>query len=297
MDGHPVIAAVSSQFVVDPRGRAELHGVTLLREFLSGPQDLSIADEANSITRALWEALGGTTALLYSMHWTRALRPCRLALSFVRRRPRLAPLAAAAGPIATMVDELAARLPRSPLRPSPPRLRGDVVSAEDYLEHLPRFTGRYALRPEYRDRAAARALMSYCVDRGAQRVLLRDGKGQPRGVYLYSPGDGGIGQVIQIAGDAAALGDVLQHLFHDAWTRGALALSGRLDPALLQALSDGYALFHRRGPWMLIHARRPELAAAFERGKAFFSALEGELCLRFDADRAQRDHRAHNATA
>jgi hypothetical protein len=84
-------------------------------------------------------------------------------------------------------------------------------------------------------------------------------------------------------------------MFHDAWRRGMSALSGRLEPRLLQALSDRYALFHRRGPWMLIHARRPELVSAFERGKAFFSRLEGEISLRFEEIRPPAPAAAGNA--
>ncbi len=34
----------------------------LLRHFLSGPQDLSFADESNEKSRRIWESLGGATA-------------------------------------------------------------------------------------------------------------------------------------------------------------------------------------------------------------------------------------------
>src|SRR5437870_8442131 len=106
-------AAVTCQFIGDANGRSGLVAAQLARSFLEGPQDLSIADEANGGARKLWEGLGGTTALLPSIHWTRPLRPTRLALSFLRNRTFLAPLAAIAGPPAIILDALATRLPHS----------------------------------------------------------------------------------------------------------------------------------------------------------------------------------------
>ena len=79
-------AAVSSQFVVDPSSHVGLVALRLAKAYLEGPQDLSIADEANDVSRRIWEGLGGTTALLLSLYWTRALRPAQVGLSFARER-------------------------------------------------------------------------------------------------------------------------------------------------------------------------------------------------------------------
>ena len=73
-------AAISSQFIVDPSTHVALVALRLAKAYLDGPQDLSIADEANDVSRKIWEGLGGTTALLLSMYWTRALRPAQLGL-------------------------------------------------------------------------------------------------------------------------------------------------------------------------------------------------------------------------
>src|SRR5262245_29394336 len=54
-----VLAAVGSQLMVDPARRSTLAGVQLLQTFLSGPQDFSLADEANEHPRKIWTALGG----------------------------------------------------------------------------------------------------------------------------------------------------------------------------------------------------------------------------------------------
>jgi hypothetical protein len=91
--------------------------------------------------------------------------------------------------------------------------------------------------------------------------------------------------VLHLAGSPTVMRDVAAHLFEHARERGVLALSGRVEPAIMSALSDGYALLHRRGPTTLVHAKRPELMSAFETGEAFFSRLAGEYGLRFTPPR------------
>jgi hypothetical protein len=40
-------------------------------------------------------------------------------------------------------------------------------------------------------------------------------------------------------------------------------------------------VFHCRGPWVLVHAKQPELVRCFQGEKAFFSRLDGEWALGF----------------
>ena len=49
----------------------------------------------------------------------------------------------------------------------------------------------------------------------------------------------------------------------------------------VQALTDRYCLLHRRGPWVLVNARHPELLRPFETGEASFTRFDGEWCLGF----------------
>src|SRR5262249_30690096 len=73
--GRPIRAAISSMFMVEPNSRSSLAAVQLMKTFISGPQDLSLADEATEGARALWERLGGHTSTLNSIYWTLPLRP------------------------------------------------------------------------------------------------------------------------------------------------------------------------------------------------------------------------------
>jgi hypothetical protein len=84
---------------------------------------------------------------------------------------------------------------------------------------------------------------------------------------------------------AVVIHHVLRHLFQHAWSQGAVAAIGRMEPRFLQAFSDAYCVFHRRGPWMLVNSRRPELVRSFQTGDASFSRLDGEWCLGFQGSR------------
>jgi hypothetical protein len=282
MNGRRYQAAIASQFIVDPTTQVGPVAVRLAKTFLEGPQDLSISDEANDISRRIWEGLGGTTALLRSLYWTRPLRPARLGLSVLRGRARLAVLAMAARPVASIVDVFATRMPHSHFhQPKPQASAGNDRIEETVLSYLPEFTRKGSLRVEY-DEPTLRWLLDQArlrkavgkihtgVVRNAQRII---------GWYLYHLDRDHIASVLQVVADPAAIRDVLDHLFYQANEHGAIAVTGRLEPRYLQTLSDAYCLLHRRGPWVLLNSEQSELVRSFETGDAFFSRLDGEWCL------------------
>src|SRR5262249_29550852 len=103
INGRPILAAVSAHLMVEPGRRAGLAGVQLLRQFLSGPQQLSIADFANDLGRTVWDGIGGKMSYIHSLQWIKTLRPSARALTLVRRKlhtpslfsPLIRPLSAA----------------------------------------------------------------------------------------------------------------------------------------------------------------------------------------------------------
>lgn len=283
MNGQRLQAAISSQFVADPSSRVGFVAVRLAKAFLEGPQDLSISDEGNDTSRRIWEGLGGTTSLLHSMYWTRPLRPAQLVRSWLRNRRTLAPVAALVAPITALADTIAARSASSPFCSSVPHGSADDFREETFVQHLPRLAGVGSLRADY-DERAFHWLMECAAQRKAggrlQAAVIRNG-GTILGWYIYHLDRDNGADVLQIAATSSSIQDVLNHLFHHARQQGAIAVTGRLEPRFLQAFSDNYCFFHRRGPWVLVHARRPELVRCFENENAFFSRLDGEWSLGF----------------
>jgi hypothetical protein len=279
-DGRRLQAAISSQTLADPASRTVLVSVELAKAFLDGPQDLSISDQATEGAREIWEGLGGTTALLHSIYWTRPLRPAQLALSFLRNRISLAPLAAMADPLARIVDAIATRLRHSHLYQAMPPVSVDDRLEETFLTWQPEFAGAGSLRVEYDD-VTFKWVLERCAQRRAatlHKAVIRN-DGQVMGWYLYDLNRTGIADVLQIAAKPDSVHDVLDNLFYSAWQQGAMAVTGRLEPRFMQAFSDKYCLFHRRGPWTLVSARKPEFLRAFLSEGVFFSRFDGEWCL------------------
>jgi hypothetical protein len=284
MNGQQFQAAISSQFVVEPSSHAAVVAVQLAKTFLEGPQDLAISDEANDTARRIWEGLGGTTSLLHSLHWTRALRPAGFAVSLLRGRPKLRLFAAAVGPLALLVDAVVTRMPHSHFRQATPQVSAvDDLTEQTVLAYLPEFVRSGSLRVEY-DEGTLRWVLARArqrrVDDSFRAAVIRNDH-RIIGWYLYHLDASRVANVLQMVAGPAAIGHVLDHLFQQAAGQGALAVSGRLEPRFLQALSDKYCVFHRRGPWVLLNARRPELLRAFESGEAVFSRLDGEWSLGF----------------
>jgi hypothetical protein len=276
--GRPLLAAVCSQFVVDPAERGTA-GLQMLKRCFEGGQDLSITDEAANCTRKIWEWCGGATALPYSTHWIRPLRPVQTALTVGDR----APLARVLAPLARTLDAIMT-WPAGRFRPARPL--GSRVEVDDrtLVECLMDFASRSSMAPAYDTQSVKWALerARRRVDCGALRALVVGDESQAvTGWFIYHARRGGPGEVLQIGAQPRHHRNVLDHLLDDAWQQGVTMLVGRLEPALAPELSENGCLLYRRGHWTLVHSKRPEVSQALQRGDAFFTRLEGEWCLRF----------------
>ncbi len=277
--GVPIQAAISHSFMVEPTCRASLAGVELGKAFLAGRQDLSMA-EGGDVSRRMMEGFGGSTALLFSLRWTRPLRPTRYVLSFLKRRRLPGSVAAALVPICYAADALGTFIRGGPLRLPAPRLAAEELQDGTLLGALGAVTWRRSLRPEY-DAESLRWLLDLLGrkrSRGAlQKVALRNASREIVGWYLYYLNPGGISEVVQIAARDGLFGTILDHLLYHAWHRGSVAVSGQLDPLEIQAFWERSCVFHHDGAsWVLVHARRREVLEAIHRGDAFLTRLEGE---------------------
>ena len=279
--GRPIRVAVSAQLLVDPASRSSLAGVQLLQKYFQGPQDLFITDGANETARSLWEGLGGKTALLYSMDWTRPLRPSRFVTFLLRKRLPLGALAAT--PASALLDMFATRISGSHFRLQPQNF-AESLTVATLLENFSAFAGRLSLVPDY-DHASLSWLIEEAARKKSQgsfrKVLVRNEKGVAQGWYLYYVCPGGISQVLQLNAKKHTVEAVLRHLFYHAWKEGSLAVRGRLVPRFLDELSAHQCMIQRGSSWTLVHSRNAELLQAIDRGDAFLSRLEAEWWMRF----------------
>jgi hypothetical protein len=243
-----------------------------------------LTDEANSVSRRLWEGLGGSTALLYSIHWTRLLRPSRFAASLVQKLGLWAPLISASKPFCGLADSiLARRLPRH-FGQSEPQVSAEELTLETLLHSLSEFSATRSLWPEY-DEHSLRWLLDELDRKGCSGVLrkiaLRNDKREIIGWYIYHLNPGGMSTAVQVVARKNSFNEVLDHLFFDAWRRDSIALSGQLEPQYMQSFSDKRCQLDCGKHWMLIHSHNRDLLDVIHHGDALLSGLEGELCMRF----------------
>ena len=275
--------AVSQHMMVDPERRSSLASIELLRTFLSGPQDVSMADTANDVSQKMWERLGGFTSLLHSIWWRRPLRPVGAALAYVRKRNKLlVPLALASRPLSITVDAIATRLRRSPFHIATSQTPEEDLGAENLLACLSEFSQMHSLRPEY-DRHSLQWLLDILAqqkDYGTfKTAIVRNAKKGIRGWYMYYLNPNEMSEVIQIGATGESIKEVLVQLFYHAWQQGAVDLSGRLEPRFMKEFSAMSCFFFPGRMWMLLHSRNPELLKAIDRDDMFLSRLEGDLWL------------------
>ncbi|MDB5358193.1 MAG: hypothetical protein JWN24_4646 [Phycisphaerales bacterium] len=286
-EGRPVQVAVSTQIMVDPDRHCPFAAIQLQRDFFSGPQDLSLTDGANDVSRKLWEGLGGSVALMYSLEWTRVLRPTRHASQILSQRKPLAGALHAARPLCTMMDAAAARLPFGPFRVRPSPLIAEQATVQMLHACMEELGRRAALRPQYKPDS-----LDWLLDMAERKeahgrfhkTVARDARGRTAGWYLYYLKPGGASQVVQIGARDGSAGDLLDSLFHDASAGGSTAVCGQFDPTLIRELSDRHCDFRCRSLGVLVHSRNKDLLQAILRGDACLSRLEGEWCLRFGRD-------------
>jgi len=285
IDGRPVQAAVSSMFMVEPNSRSSLAALQLMKAFMSGPQDLSLADEATEGARKLWERLGGHTSHLNSIYWTLPLRPAGFVNLRMARRDPLRPLAKASLPFCKVLDSALAACGRG-FHPPQPRLLEESLDIQTLLECARTLRDSRRLHPEYQE-TSLRWLLETGEHEGAggklEKLAVRNADHELVGWYIYHLSKGGVAELLQIGFKHDSAKDVLDHLLHRTWSQGAVAVAGRLDRRLMPHLGGNYLMNPRY--WMLVHSKNPELVDLIDRGENDLSRLEGEWCLQFHMGR------------
>ena len=279
--GQPVWMAVPTQLMADPEGHT-LAGVTLLQTFMNGPQDFSVTDLAGDQTRRIRTALGDTLASLYSLYWIRPLKPAQ----FARQSWRLQGLAKFAfRSIGKVADHYLARQSMSHFHLPRPDCHSVDIGSERLCALHDMYLRRHVLAPAYTQADLDWIISDLRTERPSNEMLrireVLDESGHSLGWYLYCVKSAGAAQVLQFGGNPDEIGRVLAALFHDAYSDGAVHVTGRVQPEHLPQLSHASIHFSRAGPWVVVASRRSELRDEFLEGRAWLTRLEGEWWMNF----------------
>jgi hypothetical protein len=282
--GRPVRAAVPSSLVVDRPEENPLAGAKLLRSFIAGPQEISITDTANALSAGMIQRLGGQAVTSESMEWLRVFRPAAFALTLVDQR---FPAARLARPICSLADRLAAKASDFFRLDESARAYADAdVSDDTLVEWMPKFAAHFALRPEW-DAVCLKWMLVHAARNAGRGTLFRRmvyGRDRaPLGCYLYHGRPGRIAWVLQVLTRPGAAEPVIDSLLAHAYRNGSIAVKGRTQLSLLDALLRRQCMFFRRNAAM-VHSRNAELIAAVRAGDAITSGLAAETWTRLVGD-------------
>jgi hypothetical protein len=295
VDGRVLRAAIGNSLAVDPNANDPMAGARLLRGFFRGPQDITISDRSNAISVGMWRGMGGSSLPTYSMEWYRTLRPVSAATARVRARLKVL---AATAPITSALDGLAERyakrrgkqewiMPTMPLRP-PGLTRRDATDA-DLLDAIPQLVSSTRLHPVW-SAAGLQTLLTHSARKSelgkTVRQLVHDRSGRLLGAYMYYLEPHGFAHVLHVLPAKGAVEPILDILLVDAAERGAVAIGGRAQAALLEPLMDRHAVLS--GEYRCVFGTSDKAVMdAVERGDAVIGGMVGEFWTRLNGDRLQ----------
>ena len=284
--GRQIRAAIAGSLMVEHPDREPLAGAKLLRSVVKGPQDISISETTNLVSKRLWEPLGGKVVPLLSLDWFRVMRPSAAALSMLTEKyPRGALLA----PAARAADWLGGSWTRRFIQPGEPAARltsNSEPSDSEFAAAVMELARPIELRPAWRQDDVEWLLSGAArKDRygSLRRTIVLGRKGELVGCYIYHGKSRGMGRVLQLLAKPNSIGDVVDCLFREADQAGLAGLRGRCAPLLMDALLTRRCFFLHRAS-TVIHTADRALAGIVETGGALLTGLAGESWTRLVGD-------------
>lgn len=289
--GRKIRAAVCGTFMVDAHEDDPFAGARLLRDVLSGPQDLSFSETSNDISTAMWRKMRARVMPDYSLEWLRVMRPASFMLEMASSRAAalrfLKPVVAPFDGILARGKETQSWAAYRPLTDKADALADEDAAEEDLAKVILELLASFVLRPHWSEEALA-AMLAHArrkANHGARvQRIVRTRSGKPVGLFIYYGDPGRIGRVAQIMAVPGQEGAVIDRLLKHAHERRMVAMRGRTQPALLDAMiGRKFAFVHASST--VVHCRDPELLQPFYTGTAFVNGLAGEGWTRLIGDR------------
>jgi hypothetical protein len=267
-------AVTATELMVAPDAHGGLVGLKLLRRLFDGDQQLTYSDRGNEKARALYEGLGGNTALWYSIYWSASLDGSQL--SFDTALPGGSRNVAVRA--ARRASRLLDRLLMSSIAPDRIGIRDEPLTAETVMSLLQRLAGKKALVPEYEAHSFGWLMQRIAESRKFERVVSAQvtKDGEPIGFFVYAKWPAGEIDVVQLAAVPGSEGLTFDHLVRHSADNGGTVLKGRLDRRLAPVIAERGLPLTLGRPWTVVRSGRPDIAAQLLNGNAFLSRLDAE---------------------
>lgn len=272
-DGAELRGISVSHLVVALQRRGGAAGALLVRELLSGGQDLTWTDSGTEDVVRIWRTFGAHVDHARTCNWMLVLRPAGWLARIASLRIRSNGVLRHAMPVAALPLQAAGRhlLPRAFPRPAADVI-GEDASPSQIVELLPRLTKSFRLRVDY-DTGYLSWLFHYVSSLGApvrHRLVRR--AGTPIGWYAFIR-QPGVSRVIHLAARARDVDAVFDELYKLALAEGSALLAGRLEPHLQEPLRRRFAAVGL-ATRPLVYTRDPELRATVASSSSLITEMD-----------------------
>jgi hypothetical protein len=285
--------ACSSSLAVTPKARQFGAGGLLLRQYLAGPQDLTMTDTAGPASERLWKRLGGSMYNLGSVTWLYLLQPLRAAVGLKlwhrgkhqwlpKARPLCRPLDALYARSDNTLDSEYARFnnTQEAATDGTEKHTEEDLSPQLLIDNLCLGAQRYHLWPDYDAESLGWRFDQIARSRSngpLVKKLVRDARGQPLGWYIASllPSD-----IYRVLGVAATPGNeelLFRHVLRNAKDLDAAAVAGKVEPWFFEVFPRRMMMVRRAR--FLIHSRDEAISDAVCSSKALLTGLESDIWL------------------
>ncbi len=286
-DGKTIRAVIAGNLMVRDHKKNPMAGARLIRQILTGPQDVTLSETASDETLAMWRQLHGAILDRHSLEYVRVLRPAEFGLDLIATRLGavrvLMPLMRLVDRAAVKKDEQV-RWTGLPLGFKPKAgLVARPVAPEAFADYVKSVLARDAAVPVWSSKELG-ALVAEAMDKpgwGKPHLCETVTHGGKRiGGFLMHFAGAGPARVVDLFYEKGQAGPVLDAVFIYARDLGATAVEGRTNPVLLNALLNRRVVFSHESA-SIIDTKHPALLEAFEAGRVHFTGLVGERWTRF----------------
>jgi predicted N-acetyltransferase YhbS len=267
-------AVTATELMVAPEARGGLIGLKMLRRLFDGAQHLTYSDRSNEGGRVLYEGLGGSAALWYSLYWSVSLDGSQLSFDTALAGGRRNLAVRAVRRASRLLD----RLFRGSMTQKPLATRDELLRPETVTSLMQRLAGKNTLVPEYDAHSFRWLIQRLAESRKFDRVVTAQviQEGEAIGFFVYVIRQGREVDVVQLAALPGREGLTLDHLIRHAIGNGGTVLRGRLDRRFALLISERGLPLTLGHPWTVVRSRRADVTAQLLNGNAFLSRLDAE---------------------
>ncbi|MDM7852878.1 hypothetical protein [Pseudochrobactrum kiredjianiae] len=277
-------AAMVGSLMVDNHEQDPLGGAKLMRSLLDDNYDLILTETASETTAAMWKKLNAVQFTNYSLDWLRIISPLKFAVETAGSKLGLLKLFL---PVAGFIDQRKRNaMPHNSLRWSgTPQnwtagqtLQCQQIDMAEFTALYHQFSADFASRPQWQEQQFTARLQDALQkpDYGQPFMVKAATKtGKTVGLFLYHLRNGGTARVLELLSHPKAASQTIDALIHHAAQNGAVAIRGRTQPLMMEAMLGKRIAFTHLASTM-VWAKDPAMLANFETGRAQLNGIAGE---------------------